>query len=115
MVPLETQHGKMAMQIFPTLKKPVPLPYVQEYCGQDNTAERKRVKEEEWKDCFVFYSWFGGVDIAANQLEAIHEDKEGLPAGHESIVAVKQKAIPKERVGAFDERVAKWLLYLSCM
>lgn len=57
------------------------------YCGLGN-PERQRAKEEEQRETFVFDSWFGGV-LATNQVKAIHEDENGMPAGHECIGAVK--------------------------
>jgi hypothetical protein len=108
MIRLETQRGTAAC----TRR----LVEGTEYCGQANT-ERKRAKEEERRECFVFDSWFGGV-VAANQLKAIHEDEEGLPAGHESIAAVKtnHKLFPKKEL---ELLMKEWpsgsCILLSCM
>jgi hypothetical protein len=123
MIRLETQRGKMAMKKFPyseeagaTAACTRRLVEGTEYCGQANT-ERKRAKEEERRECFVFDSWFGGV-VAANRLKAIHEDEEGLPAGHESIAAVKtnHKLFPKQEL---ELLMKEWpsgsSILLSCM
>ena len=56
--------------------------------GGTNTAERKEAAERFKRELILADAWFGSVKVV-EQMKLLHVDKEGKPAGHEVIAALK--------------------------
>ena len=67
--------------------------------GGTNTVERKEAAERFKRELVLADAWFGSVKVV-EQMKLLHMDKEGNPAGHEVIAALKanHSCFPKAEI-----------------
>jgi hypothetical protein len=123
MLRLETQIGAEPMKLFDyydeagaTAACTRRLIEGAQYCGHGSNPERQRAKQNKRRELFAADAWFGSVN-ATNQVKAILQDEDGLPAGHDWVAAVKtnHKLYPiRELTKTMEEWPSGSHLLLSC-